>query len=193
MVLASELRPGMGLRLESQLYRVLEVETRAGAAKMGGGVKAKLCNTRSGRLLEQHFRPQERLEDLQLLRRKLAYLYSDGTNCVFQRLDTYDQVEIASAALGNMEQFLQPGAEIPVDFFEEEPINIVLPEVTECTVKETAPPTRSPQDSGRKEALLENGLLIQVPLFVAPGEIVRVDVRTGRYVERVRLEHKKGA
>jgi elongation factor P len=193
MVLASELRPATAIRIESQVYRVLEVESRAGAAKMGGVVRVKLSNVRSGRLWEHHFRPQERVEDLELQRRRMAFLYSDGTSCVFQRLDTFDQVEIPVVALGTAEKFLQPGIEIPVEFFQEEPIHVVLPDVVECRVATTTPPMRSQPDSGRKEATLENGLSLQVPLFVAPGETVRVDVKTGRYVERVRMEHKKGA
>ena len=136
---------------------------------------------------------QERVEDLELQRRRMAFLYSDGTSCVFQRLDTFDQVEIPVVALGTAEKFLQPGIEIPVEFFQEEPIHVVLPDVVECRVATTTPPMRSQPDSGRKEATLENGLSLQVPLFVAPGETVRVDVKPGRYVERVRMEHKKGA
>jgi elongation factor P len=69
---------------------------------------------------------------------------------------------------------------------------MVLPDTVEARVASTAPPTRSQQDSGRKEATLENGLAVQVPLFVASGEIVCIDLRTGRYVERVRTQHKKG-
>jgi elongation factor P len=183
----------MVIRTGSQVYRVLEVEAKAGAAKMGGVVRTKLSNVRSGRLWEQHFRPQERVEDLELERRRMAFLYSDEASCVFQRLDTFDQVEIPIATLGSAEKFLQPGTELPVEFFEGEPINVVLPDSIECRVLTTAPPARSQSDSGRKAATLENGLSIQVPLFVAPGEVVRVDLRTGRYIERIRMEHKKGA
>ena len=89
------------------------------------------------------------------------------------------------------EKLLQPGTEVPAEFFEGEPINVVLPEIVEARVVTTAPPARSQQDSARKEASLNNGLTVQVPLFVAPGELVSVDLRTGRYVERVRSLHKK--
>jgi elongation factor P len=183
----------MAIRIDQQVFKVLDAEAKAGAAKMGGLVRAKLQNVRSGHLWEQHFRPQERLEDLELERRRMEFLYSDGNVCTFQRLDNFEQVEFPSEAIGLAEKFLQPGIEVPVEFFEGEPINIVLPDVIECKVSSTAPPSRSQQDSGKKEAVLENGLSIQVPLFVGPGEIVRIDLRTGRYVERVRLEHKKGA
>ncbi len=192
MVMASELRQGMALRLEQEVYRILEVEAKAGAAKMGGTVRAKLSNLRTGRLRDQHFRPLERLEDVELEKRKLEFLYSDGGNCIFQRLDSFEQVEFPAASLGLAEKLLQPGVEVPAEFFEGEPISVVLPETVEARVVSTAPPARSQQDSGRKEAALENGLTTQVPLFVAPGELVSIDFRTGRYVERVRTQHKKG-
>jgi elongation factor P len=192
MVTASELREGMALRIDRQVYRVLEVEAKAGAAKMGGTVRARLSNVRSGRVWDQHFRPLERLEDVELEKRKVEFLYSDGANCIFQRLDSFEQVEFPAVSLGLAEKLLQPGTEVPAEFFEGEPISVVLPDTVEARVVTTAPPMRSQQDSARKEATLENGLIIQVPLFVAPGELVSIDLRTGRYVERVRTQHKKG-
>jgi elongation factor P len=192
MVLASELREGMALRIDQQVFRVVEVESKAGAAKMGGTVRARLSNVRSGRLWDQHFRPLERLEDVELEKRKVEFLFSDGANCIFQRLDSFEQVEFPAASLGLAEKFLEPGAEVSAQFFEGEPISVVLPDTAEARVVSTGPPARSQQDSSRKEATLENGLTIQVPLFVAPGEVISIDFRTGRYVERVRTQHKKG-
>lgn len=193
MVIASDLRVGMALRIDGQPFKVLEVEAKAGAAKMGGLVRTKVRNVKSGRLWEQNFRPQERLEDLEFERHRMEFLYSDGQVCTFQRLDNFEQVELPSTTIGAAEKFLQPGMEFPVEFFEGEPIDIVLPDLIECRVASTSPPARSQQDSSRKEAILENGLSIQVPLFIGPEEIVRIDLRTGRYVERVRTEHKRGA
>jgi len=192
MVMASELREGMALRIDRKVYRVLEVESKAGAAKMGGTVRARLSNVHSGRLWDQHFRPLERLEDVELEKRKVEFLYSDGASCIFQRLDTFEQVEFPAASLGLAETLLPAGQEVQAEFFESEPIGLDLPDCVEARVKTTAPPARSQQDSGRKEATLENGMKIQIPLFVAPGEIVSIDLKTGRYVERVRTQHRKG-
>ena len=193
MVIASDLHEGMTIRIEKQIYKVLEAESKAGAAKMGGVVKTKLINARSGRMWEPHFRPQERLEDLKLERRMMEFLYTEGDSCIFMRPDTFEQIEIPGAILGGAKEFLQPGMEVPVEFFEYEPISIVFPDVTEIRVAATAPRSRSQQDSAWKEATLENGFAIRVPLFIAPGEIVRVDVKTGRYVERAHTEHKRSA
>jgi elongation factor P len=192
MVMASELREGMALRIDQQVYRVLEVEAKAGTAKMGGTVRVRLENVRSGRQWDQHFRPLERLKDVELEKRKVEFLYSEGGNCIFQRLDSFEQVEFPAASLGLAEKLLQPGIEVSAEFFEGEPISVVLPDTAEARVVSTAPPARSAQESGRKEARLENGLTVQVPLFVAPGEMVSIDLRTGHYVERVRTQHKKG-
>jgi elongation factor P len=193
MVIASELRAGMVLRIEGQVHKVIEVESKAGAAKMGGVVKAKLINVRSGRMWEPHFRPQERLEELQLDRHMMEFLYSDGDTCTFMHPDTFEQIQVPGAILGAAKGFLQPGMELPVEFFEGEPISAVFPEVAEARVARTAPPSHSQRDSAWKEATLENGLTIRVPLFIGPGETVRVDVKTGRYVERAHAEHKRSA
>jgi elongation factor P len=193
MVLASELREGMIIRVEGQTYKVLEVEAKAGAAKMGGVVKTKLVNVRGGRMWEPHFRPQERLEDLELERHVLEFLFAQDDTCIFMYPDTYQQVEVPTAILGPGERFLQPGIEVPVVFFENEPIGVVLPEIAEVRVAETAPAVHSQQDGAWKEATLENGLVIRVPLFIGPGETVRVEVKTGRYLERVRAERKRTA
>jgi elongation factor P len=193
MVIASELRAGTAVRIEGQIYKVLEVESRAGAAKMGGVVKTKLVNARSGRMWEPHFRPQEKLEDLQLERRTLEFLYLTEDNCTFMQPDTFEQIEVPRAILGPAKDFLQSGMEVPVEFFEGEPISVVFPEVAEARVANTAPPSHSQQDSAWKEATLENGLAVRVPLFIAPGETIRVDIKSGRYVERARTERKRTA
>jgi elongation factor P len=191
MVIASELREGMIVRIEGQTYKVLEVEAKAGAAEMGGVVKTKLISVRGGRMWEPHFRPQERLEELELEHHVLEFPFAQNDTYTFMRPDTYEQVEVPSAILGPGERFFQPGIELPVEFFENEPIGVVFPEVAEVRVAETAPAGHS--HGACKEATLENGLAIRVPLFIAPGETVRVEVKIGRYLERMRIERKRSA
>lgn len=183
----------MVIRVEGQIYRVLEVESKSGAAQLGGVVKTRLSNVRSGRQWEPHFRPQERFEELELERHMMEFLFAAGDTYTFMRPDTFEQIEIPGAILGLGATFLQPGMELPIEFFEGEPISAVMPDVAESRVTSTAPATRGQQDSAWKEARLENGLSIRVPLFIAPGEVVRVDVKTGHYVERARTEHRRSA
>jgi elongation factor P len=193
MVTAAELKAGMVIRVEGESYKILEVESKAGAAKLGGVVKAKLSNLKSHRMWEPHFRPQERLEEIELERHIMEFLFAAGGTCTFMNPETFEQVEIPSAILGPAEKFLQPGMRMPVEFFEDRPSSVAFPEVAEARVVETAPPVHSQQEGAWKEATLENGLSIQVPLFIAAGEVVRVDVRTVRYIDRVRAERKRGA
>lgn len=193
MITASELKEGMVIRMNGQAFRVIEVEARAAAAKMRGTVRVRLSNVRSGRLWDQHFRPQERLEVLHVDQDDMEFLYGDEKSCTFLRLSTFEQVEFPSSLLGLAQRLLRPGTEVTGDFFEGELTHVTLPETIELRVISTAPPWRSQQDSSRKEATLENGMTIQVPLFIAPDEKVAVDVRTGRYVERVRDARQSGA
>lgn len=191
MIIASELQEGMAILIEQQIYKVIEVESKAGAAKMGGVVKTKLLNARTGRMWEPHFRPQEKLEELQLERRIMEFLFADGDSCTFMRPDTFEQTEVPASLVGDGRVFLQSGMQVPIEFFQGEPISVVLPDVAEARVVNTALPSHSQQDSAWKEAVLENGLSIRVPLFIAPGEAIRVDVKTGRYVERARTERRR--
>jgi elongation factor P len=193
MFTAADLKEGMVIRIEGQLYRVLEAESKAGAAKLGGVVKTKLSNIRSGHLWEPHFRPQERLEEVLLERRILEFVFSTGDTCTFMSPQSFEQLEVPKSVLGPAGNFLQSGMQLPVEFFEGEPLSVAFPEVAEVRVAETTPPAHAQQETVWKEATLENGLSVQVPMFVGPGEIVRVEVSTGRYVERVRAERKRGA
>ena len=191
MVIASDLREGMVVHIEGNIFKVLEIESKAGAAKMGGVVKTKLMNVRTGRLWEPHFRPQEKLENLQLESHMMQFLYSERGACTFMRPDTYEQIDIAAAIVGPGAKFLQSGMELPVEFFAGEPISVVFPEIAEARVATTLPPSHAHQESAWKEATLENGLDLLVPLFIAPGETVRVEVKTGRYVERAHPERRR--
>ena len=191
MIDASELARGMVVRVEGQVYRVLEVEAKAAAAKLGGVVKAELSNVITGRLWEARFRPQERLEDLPVDRRNLEFLFSGGDACTFMDPNTFEQFEVPGEIIGPAAAFLQSGSSIPVEFFEGRPIHAIVPDLVEARVADTAPPAHSQQDSAWKEAKLENGVSIKVPLFIAPRDRVRVDLRTGRYLERVHNDRKR--
>lgn len=109
MLTAAELKEGLVVRIEGHIYRVLEAEAKAGAAKLGGVVKTKLSNVRSGHLWEPHFRPQERLEEVQLERRMLEYVFSAGDTCTFMSPETFEQVEIPKSVLGAAEKPCSPG------------------------------------------------------------------------------------
>jgi elongation factor P len=193
MIVASEIKAGMALRLEGQVFKVLQSEFKAGGGQAGGVVKSLLQNVVTGREWERRFHPDAKLDNLPIERHSMEFLYADGDNCVFMDPNNFEQVEVPRAVLGKMESFLQAGMNLPVEFCGDKPISVILPDVVEARVAESAPPQHSQQDSTWKEAVLENGVPISVPLFIAPGELVRIDTRTGKYLERVRLEKKKDA
>lgn len=193
MVTASELTDGMFLRVEGQIYRVLKAEAKAAAAKLGGVVKAELSNVVTGRLWEARFRPQEHLEVLHVERRNLEFLFCEGETSTFMDPGSFEQIEVPNEILGLAVKFLQSGMAVPLEFFEGKPISAVTPDIVEARVVRTAPPAHSQQDSARKEATLENGVSIRVPLFIAPEEWVRVDLRTGRYLERAHSDRRRVA
>jgi elongation factor P len=190
VISASQLRAGMAVRHEGQVYKVLQVESKAGAGQQGGVVKTRMSNLVSGRFWEHNFRPDERLEELEIERQTMEFLYSDNENSFFMNPDNFEQVEIPVTSLGTGARFLKEGVKVPVEFFEGRPISVVFPEFVEARIANTAAPVHAQQDSTWKEATLDNGVLVMVPLFIAPGEIVRVDVQTARYVERVREKKK---
>lgn len=193
MIVASELKAGMAIRMEGQVFKVLHSEFKAGGGQAGGAVKSLLQNVVTGREWERRFHPDEKLDNLAIERRNMEFLYADGDNCIFMDPGNFEQVEVPRAVLGKMESFLQAGVNLPVEFCDDKPISVLLPDVVEARVKETAPPQHAQQDSTWKEAVLENGVQILVPLFIGPGELVRIDTRTGKYLERVRADKKKGA
>lgn len=193
MLTAADLREGMAIRVEGQIYRVLGAESKAGAAKLSGVVKTKLSKVGTTHIWEPHFRPQERIEEVQLERRTMEYVFSSADTCTFMSPETFEQIEVGKAVLGPAEMFLQSGMQLPVEFFEGEPLAVIFPDAVEIRVAETAPPAHAQQETAWKSAKLENGLTIQVPMFIGSGEFVRVEVRTGRYLERARLAHKRSA
>jgi len=193
MVMAWALKNGIVLRIEGEIYRVLEAEFKPGSAKMAGVVKTKLSNAITGSTWERHFRPQERLEDVQLEQRTLQFLFSDAESCTFMNPESFEQIEIPRALVGAAEGYLQSGILAPVQFFEGRPIHVAVPEIADARVARTAQPAHAHQENAWKEGILDNGIRIQVPLFIAPGDVVRVDVKTGRYVERARSDRRKAA
>lgn len=191
MVIASQLRPAIVLKIGEELFKVIESTYHVGQGKMPGSVHTKLRNVLKSTFKELRFRPEERLEDTQLEKQEMEFLYSDADSATFMNPKTYDQVSIPLEAIGAAAQFLQPEMKVPVEFYEGQPVSIVFPEVVEVKVQTTAQPVHQQQDNTYKSASLENGMEILVPQFIKPGETVRVEVNTGKYVDRVRADAKR--
>ncbi len=191
MIIASQLRPGMVLKTGNDLLKVIESSYHVGQGKMPGSVHAKVRHMLKGTFKELRFRPEDRLEDVALEKHDMEFLYSDGDAAVFMNPTTFDQVSIPREAIGTAEKFLKPEMKVPVEFCEGQPISIVFPPIVEVKVTTTAEPVHQQQDNTYKYATLENGVEVMVPQFIRPGEIVRIEVATGKYVDRVRTDLKR--
>jgi elongation factor P len=189
MLVASELRVGLAVRIQDALYKVVEVSHHAGQGKMGGVTHAKLRHLETGTTREWRFRADGPVEDITPERQNLQFLYKDDLLSHFMHPETFEQVDIENTRLGRAASFLAEAMTVPVEFVDARPIGIVMPDVVEMKVANTAPPARSHGGTNVwKEAMLETGVRIMVPPFVASGEMIRVDVERGTYVERA---HKK--
>ncbi len=185
MLTASELRAGLAVRIDGALYKVIEVVNHAGQGKMGGFTHARLRHVETGTMRERRFRLDEPVEEIVPQRQSLQFLYKDEQFNHFMDPETFEQVDVENARLGRAAAYLTEGMVVPVDFVAGQAIGIVMPDVIEVKVAETAPATRS--QGGQtvwKEAVLDNGLKIMVPPFIAAGEAVRIDVEHGNYIER---------
>jgi elongation factor P len=176
----------MALRLEGAPFRVIGVEAHQGGGKMGGVVHARLENIETGNQTERRFRIDERLETLELRRRTLTYLYRDGDALVLMDPESFEQTQAPASLLGPLSVFLKENAAVPVEFFDERPVRIVLPDFADLKVVSTAAPIKGGEQGTWKPATLENGLEVQVPLFIAPGDTIRLEIATRRYAERLR-------
>jgi elongation factor P len=187
MLTGSELRAGMIIRLEGEPYRVIASTYHGGGGKMGGVSHAKLRHLLTGTLREWRFRADEALDEIELEKQSLQFLYRDGGLIYFMNPETFEQVAVEDERLGSSGAFLAEGMVLPVELYEGQPIGVVLPGVVEATVASTTPPFHAPgTDNVWKEATLDNGVSVMVPPFIAVGERIRVDVADGRYVERAR-------
>jgi len=193
MVVAADLKAGMVVRIDADLYRVVSAEYHAGGGKMSGATHAKLRNLQTGPLLERRFRPDERLQDVDLDRVMMQYLYQDGDEYYFMDTKSFEQVSLPERMIGPAVKFLLPEMLLPVELFEGKPVSVIFPEFIDLKVRMTAQPIHTQQDSTMKPATLENGIEVLVPQFIKPGETVRIEAETGRYLERVRAEEKKGS
>lgn len=186
MVVASQLKAGMAIRFEGQMWKVIAAEHHSGQGKMGGVTHARLQNLETGAFKDHGFRSDLKLEDVVLDRVPHEFLYRDGTNCVFMNPDTYEQAEIPAAMLGPQEKLLVEQMRVSVELVEGKPVSVLFPDFIEVAVDDTAPPAHGQQDSTWKEARLSNGVVVMVPQFIKIGDLIRLDVARMSYMDRVK-------
>ena len=183
-ITTNDLKNGMTLELDRDLVQVVEFQH----VKPGKGhafVRTTLRNVRTGAVVDRTFRAGEKVERAMIDKRSMQFLYRDGADYVFMNDETYDQRNLAPAALGAAAQYLVEQATALILLFGEEVIGVELPAAVELVITETEPGVQGDRVSGaRKPATLETGLVVQVPLFIESGERVKVDTRSGEYLSR---------
>jgi len=182
----SQIRKGLKIEIDGDPYTVVDFQF----VKPGKGnafTRTKIKNLVTGSVLERTYRSGEKLKEASLDERTMQYLYQDETGYHFMDQDNYEQVAIPADVIGDDARFLLENLVIPVLLFHGRPVSIGLPNFVELEVVETEPGVKGDTVSGaRKPATMNTGAVINVPLFIERGEKLRIDTRTGEYVERVK-------
>ncbi len=183
-VSTNDLRNGMTLDLPEGLFAVVEFQ-HVKPGKGGAFVRTKLKNVRTGAVIERTYRADEKLEQAIIDKREMQFLYRDSSDYVFMDTVSYEQLQVTTASLGDSAKYLKEGDDAVLQFFGNEIVGVDLPAAVELKVTETEPGVQGDRVSGaRKPATVETGLVLQVPLFVNPGEMIKVDTRSGEYLTR---------
>lgn len=184
MISVNDLRTGLTVEIDGTLYTVVEflhVKPGKGAAF----VRTKLKNLESGAVLERNFRAGERVNRAHIETKEMQYLYNSGDEYFFMDSRNYEQVALNKDVLDDGVLFLKDNMTIFVQFYQGRAIGVELPTFVELTVTQTDPGFKGDTATGgTKPATLETGLVVQVPLFVDQGEVIRVDTRTKEYLSR---------
>ena len=185
-VSTNDLKNGMTLELDGTLFQVIEFQ-HVKPGKGGAFVRTKLRNVKTGAVLERTFNAGVKVGLAIVERKDMQYLYRDGDSFVFMDTETYEQVPVATAVVDEMSRYLSEGSTATVAVHEGNPLAVELPASVALRVTQTQAAVRGDTRTNvMKPATLETGYVVQVPLFVEEGERVKVDTRSGSYIERVK-------
>ncbi|HIG70563.1 MAG TPA: elongation factor P [Myxococcales bacterium] len=184
-VSTSDFKNGLKINIDGSPYVIIYFQ-HVKPGKGGAFVRTKIKNLLNGKTVDKTFRAGEKVTEAEIEERVMQYLYNDGSDCIFMDSKNFDQIPITDEVIGDNSKFLLENAEVGVLFYKGNPVNIDLPSFVELVISQSDPGVKGDTSSGAtKPATLETGAVIQVPLFLKEGEKVRVDTRTGEYVERV--------
>jgi len=184
-VSTSEFRKGLKVELNGEPFVMVDFQ-HVKPGKGGAFVRTRLKSLWSGNVMDKTFRSGEKVETPDLEERAMQYLYPEGETLVFMDNETYEQLAIPKEVVGEGIRFLKENIDVTVLFHNQKPIGLDLPYFVELEVVETDPGVKGDTASGgSKPATLETGAVVQVPLFVKEGDILKIDTRDGSYIERV--------
>lgn len=182
----SEFKIGVNIRYNGEPYSIVKCEFM-NPGKGSAIYRTKLRGIRTGRTLEVTFKSGEMVEDVDVQNRKMQYLFSDASSYVFMDNETYEQLSLDKDMLGEKGKFLQDSMEVFVSMLDGQAFDIQLPPKMAFKIESTIPGVKGDTATGgTKPATLENGVVVNVPLFVNEGDVIRINTETGEYVERVR-------
>lgn len=186
MATTADFRNGLVIDHKGGLWKIVEfLHVKPG--KGPAFVRTKLKNIRSGQVVEDTFRAGEKIEEVRVEARNLTYQYHDGPLFYFMDNETYDQLNLTEDQIGDISDFLVDNQEVTVAFHGNDPIEVRIPQHMNLKVVKTEPGVRGDTATGgSKPATLETGVVVQVPLFINEGDIIRIDTRERRYIERVK-------
>ena len=184
MIAATQLRPGMVVKINKELHSVFSMVHRT-PGNLRGFVQAKMRNIRSGSMIEHRFSSEDKVERVAFDEHEMEYLYDDGEYYYFMNTENYEQMHFTKDILGDGVLYLTPQLRVHVEFYEGKPISVELPPSVEMTVMETEPGLKGATVSNvTKPAKMETGLVVQVPPFINQGERIRISTAEGTYQER---------
>jgi elongation factor P len=184
MISATQLRPGMVIKFNNELYSIFKMEHRT-PGNLRGFVQVKMRSLRSGTMTEHRFSSEDRVDRAALEEIEMEYLYDDGEYYYFMNTENFEQMHLTRDILGDAVEYLVPQLKVNVEFYEGKPMSVELPPTVDLTVVETEPGLKGASVSNvTKAAKLETGLVVQVPPFINEGEKIRVSTAEGTYQER---------
>jgi elongation factor P len=180
----SDFRTGFTLRHKGELWSIMEfLHVKPG--KGGAFVRTRLKGVTTGKVIDETFRAGEKVEEVRLEKRDYQYLYNDGEFYTFMNTETYEQIQLPADKLGDLPLYVKESDVCSVLLFEGNPLTVIPPFTVELTVKQTDPGLRGDTaQGGSKPATMETGLVVQVPLFIEEGSVLKIDTRTGKYLGR---------
>lgn len=185
MISTADFRNGMTIEMDSTLYNIVYFQ-HVKPGKGGAFVRTRLKNLKTGAVTERTFRAGEKVELAILDNRRMQCLYREGDNFIFMDTETFEQMAISEAEVADAAKYLKEGIIVDVSLYEGKPVGVEPPVFVEVEVAETMPGVKGDTASGgSKPAVLETGLVVNVPLFIEVGSVIKVDTRSGEYVERV--------
>ncbi|HVW79680.1 MAG TPA: elongation factor P [Mycobacteriales bacterium] len=185
MATTNDFKNGMTLDLDGVLWNIVEFQ-HVKPGKGGAFVRSKLKNVLTGQVVERTFNAGVKVDTANVDKREMTYLYADGSDFVFMDVETYEQIHVSAAAVGDAKNYLLENTNATVAVHGDTVLYVELPASVELTITYTEPGMQGDRSTGgTKPATLETGATVQVPLFVTQGEKIKVDTRDGRYISRV--------